>query len=652
MLFFVCSSSAADSVPPVPAEETLLMFVGEIEPVVTVASRYPESPTTAPAMVNVVSREQIELNGYRTLAELLADQPGFYMATGGRGTVPYLRGLRDSILFLYDGVPMTTDVTKNFTTLDRELSLVAVERVEIIRGPGSVLWGPDAFAGVVNIVPRRGRRQSGIEARIEAGNHDLSGGSLTLGHSQQTWDAFLAFSGVRETFHDPDYSVDQDRSGTVNSSPYKEVVGTMNIGNWLHLSGRWSDFKRKYTMQSGSGGISWSGEKETPVKFLKATINKVYGASHYSLIGFIQKTDFKVQDAGIKRKQDNQVLHLELLWDRRIFSRGLLVAGVSWRRNNVDGALVRDGFLPDLLPPDDDLFIPQIKQEDFTNNLISAYSQFRYRWGKSEYWAGLRMDDHSQYQNTMSYSFGFYRPLDDHLSFKAAYGTAFRSPYPSQLFNQQHFDPESVRTGSAQLLWDDGSGRQLELTLFYSRLSDSRVEDPYGGLSLTSKRKIYGGELVGQVQLTPFLTLNAGFSLFDSDDSAEQYRVIAFTFVRPDGSQVDVYDEWEEPVDQGPQWLANMSVDWQIAAGKNLIISGRTGGDYDYSYGKGVMDGSYSSPLLIDVCYRQPGFFTGKDSFTLKVTNLFDRDYHQPDVYGPVDGLPIQASLVWEFTYE
>ena len=145
-------------------EETLLMFVGETAPVVTVASHSPETATNAPAMVTVVSREQIEANGYHTLAQLLADQSGFYIASGGRGSVPYLRGVRDSVLFLYDGVPLTTDVTKSFAPLDSEISLAAVDRVEIVRGPGSVLWGPDAFVGVVNIVPRRANGAGNLAA--------------------------------------------------------------------------------------------------------------------------------------------------------------------------------------------------------------------------------------------------------------------------------------------------------------------------------------------------------------------------------------------------------------------------------------------------------------------------------------------------------
>ncbi|MEN8729973.1 MAG: TonB-dependent receptor plug domain-containing protein, partial [Desulfuromonadales bacterium] len=320
---------AADQQPVESSEETLLMFVGETEPVVTVASRLPESPTTAPAMVTVVSRDQIDRHGYRTLAEVLNDQVGFYMSAGGRGTVPYLRGLRDSILFLYDGVPLATDVTKNFSVLDREISLDAIERIEIVRGAGSVLWGADAFAGVVNIVPKSGQPQAGVEAGLEVGNDDLYGGTLNWARSEHDWDAFLAAAGLRETLDDAD------------SSHYGELVGTLNLGGWLHLSGRWSDFERNYTMnEKGAEDIRSPGTREAPVNYLKATASKVHGPSHYTLMGFYQSTDFKLReqlvDGPHERSQRNHVWHAELNWDRRIMSRGLLTLGASWRRTEVD----------------------------------------------------------------------------------------------------------------------------------------------------------------------------------------------------------------------------------------------------------------------------------------------------------------------------
>jgi len=621
-------------------EETMLMFVGESEPVVTVASRRPESPTTAPAIVTVVGREEIELHGYRTLAELLNDQIGFYMSAGGRGTVPYLRGLRDSILFLYDGVPLATEVTKNFAVLDREISLDAIERIEIVRGAGSVLWGADAFSGVVNIVPKSGQQHAGVEVGLEAGNNDVYGGTLSWGKSQQNWDAFLSASGSSETLDSSGSSNDPD------ASHYGELVGSLNVGEWLHLSGRWSDFKRHYTMHDGTDDISWEGTREAPVSYIKATASKVYGPSHYSLTGFYQYTDFQMSDADSDRSQRNHVMQAELLWDRRIMSRGLLTAGASWRRNDVDDAFVRDGFFPP-----GDFWVPQIDQSDFTNDLASVFGQFRYQWGKGEWWAGLRLDDHSEYESTVSYSLGFHQPIGEGLNVKVVYGTAFRSPYSSQLFNNQAFDPESVETVSAQLTWDAGSGRSLELTLFHSDIDDHLTEDPYGGLSSPSSREIYGVEFIGKLPLTSALTLNGGFTALESNGNEEHFRVVDYIFVRPDGTQVPVYAEWDEPVEEGPSWIANLGLNWAIAKRHNLNFSGRVGGSYDYSYEKGTVEGSYDYPWVFDASYNHPGFFSGKDNFTLRATNLFDRDYTQPDVFGPIDGPPLQMTLEWKYRF-
>lgn len=632
-------------------EETMLMFVGESKPVVTVASRYPESPTTAPAIVTVIGRDKIERYGYRTLAELLASQPGFYLSASGRGTVPYLRGQRDSVLFLFDGVPITTDVTKSFAALDSEMSLSSVERVEIIRGVGSVLWGADAFSGVVNIVPRRGRSAPGMTTSLTAGNEELRSANVSIGNRGDGWDSFLSLTGTREAYQGlgraepynadvmPDYP---------DPSSYTELVGTLNIRNWLHLSGRWSNDERHFMMQNGLGDIRWSGTKKAPFNYLKAVISRVVGPGHMNLTTYYQQTDYRLQDADSERRQKNHVFYLEGLWDRRIMTQGLITLGASWRQNAVTGAVIKDGFLPDFLNPDEAFFEPQISQENFTNDQLSLFGQLRYLWKNYQFWAGLRMDDHSQYTPSFSYSFGLQRAYKNY-SLKASYGNAYRSPYSSQLFSGEKFDSESIKTGSAQLAWSKNDSR-LELTLFHSRVSNHRNEDPYGGLSLPSRWSVYGLELSGDIPINDQLIFNCGLSLLNSHDVLESYRVLAYSFVRPDRSRVDIFDTWDAPLSQGPNWQIVAGLHWQIAAGQSLEVSGHLGGDSSYSYNKGTIQGRYSSPLLIDLSYRCPGLFT-KDKFLLRITNLLDREYTQPDIYGPIGGDPMQVSVLWELRY-
>lgn len=633
------------------SEETLLMFVGEIEPVVTVASRSPEAATTAPAVVTVVSHEQIAHQGYQTLAELLSDQPGFFIATNGRGSVPYLRGLRDSVLFLYDGVPLTTDVTKSFAPLDHEISLKTIERVEIVRGPGSVLWGPDAFAGVVNIVPRHGRNHSDSEVALQAGNDNHLGATLAQGYAGSKWDGYLAISGLRQDYPQRNYtrqlSAQQVQTASVDNSEYAEAVASVSYADWLQISGRWSDFTHRYTMHSADEQISWAGEKQAPVNLIKTTINKIYGSSHYTLNAYVQETDYRVLDAGVERRQRNRVSHVELLWDRRLFGRGLLTLGASQRWNRVDGAVVSDGFLPEFLVPDYPLFVPTIEQKDFSSRLSSAFGQFRYKWDKTQAWLGLRLDDHSQYHNTLSYSLGLQHTFSDQLRLKCTFGNAFRSPYSSQLFDEQTFDPESIRTTSAQLVWSNTFGVAVELTLFHARVQNHRAEDVYGGLSAATKQESYGAELAATVPLPHNLTLSGGLSLLDGSNAKEHFKVVQYTYLRPDGSKVVVYDQWDEALDQGPQWQGHVRLNYQLQPRHNLAITATCGDKTPYSYEKGTISGNYHHPLLIDLNYQRPGFIFDNETLTLHVTNMLDKNYQQADIYGPTHGAGVQVMFIW-----
>jgi outer membrane cobalamin receptor len=660
LLLILCASVSSGMASEQPqsdtADDTMLMFVGEADPVVTVASLNPEDPTTAPAIVNVVSREEILRRGYRTLAELLADQPGFFVAAGARGSVPYLRGLRDSILFLYDGVPMTTDVTKSFAPLDREISLFFVERVEIVRGPGSVLWGPDAFAGVVNVVPMHGRQMTGAVVGGGAGNEELFEGHLGIGLAEGKWEGFLGLSGAREEFHSPGYMSLDDQEQIINKdvdpSKYLELVGTLDYDNWLHISGRWSDFTRRYTLRNANETLVWDGEKKTPVNLLKISANKIFGPSHYSLTAYIQETKYEVLDSDIKREQDNRTGHLELLWDRRVLSRGLVTAGASWRHNDVNNALVKDGFRPIILDPDEILFVPRISQKDFTSDIYSVFGQFRYRLDKAEIWLGGRYEDHSDYSDEFSGSLGVQAPFWEAGHVKMTYGTAFRTPYSRQLFEDSSLNQEKISTFSAQLAWHPGTVQNYELTLFHSRLKDHRSEDPYGGLSLGSNLEMYGAELSTRFPLTETLTAQAGLSWVDGSDGEDDYSVFAYSIVRPGGEREDFYDNWSQSYDRGPEWLARISLDWAIAAAHNLRVTASAGGDRDASYFKGTIDKDYTTPVLVDLTYNLPGILTsGRDRLSLRVTNLFDRDYKQPDIYGPVEGEPLRFGLTWEFEF-
>ena len=126
---------------------------------VTSVSKTPESLREAPATVEVLTRDEIERRGYLDLEALLHDLPGFDISRGNGSTYSniYQRGYRspstDRTLFLIDGVEQN-DLTSNVAYISRQYPLSNIERIEVIYGPASTLYGANAFAGVINVITR------------------------------------------------------------------------------------------------------------------------------------------------------------------------------------------------------------------------------------------------------------------------------------------------------------------------------------------------------------------------------------------------------------------------------------------------------------------------------------------------------------------
>ena len=153
---------------------------GDRTVVVSSVSKTNESLREAPATVVVVTAEEIRRRGYLDLEAVLHDLPGFDISRGN-GTIYsnfYQRGYRsannDRTLFLVDGVE-NNDVWSNVAYLSRQYPLSNIERVEVVYGPASTMYGPNAFVGVINVITRAPEswldedRNVAVEAQIGGG---------------------------------------------------------------------------------------------------------------------------------------------------------------------------------------------------------------------------------------------------------------------------------------------------------------------------------------------------------------------------------------------------------------------------------------------------------------------------------------------------
>ncbi len=612
-----------------------LFFVGENVRVLTIASRREESPEEAPAVAMVITSQEILSHGWRTLGEVLSTLPGFNLLAQREGSKPYLRGIPNGILFLYDGVPLTSDSTKNIHPLDEELSLEAISRIEVIRGPGSVLWGPDAFAGIVNIVPKKGAEAPGLETGLLLGSPTQDQKVfLNWGINRGFWQSFLSVSAYRrQAFHEK-WSFGHNQ-GDLGWARFGEAVFSFYVPQKFSLSGRISRFKRLYVATDGN--ISWPAEKKNPFNFLKLEAQKQIGRNSLRFKGYYSFLNQRHKEASLKTRQKNHLLYAEILWERENAEHtGLWTAGLSWRQNLVRKATINiRGFLPEFLQAETSIFSPIVDVADFNTHLFSVFMQYRQRFKQGDFWAGWRLDDHNQYQTTVSYNLGLHYQVFSGLHLKLLHGTAYRTPYSAQFLRRKD-DPERIVNFSLDLQWTPRRDFSFSWTGFYNHIKNHVDEDPFGGFSLPSSNKFLGFETSFRWSWKENFLLWGNWTCLSQWGEQERYRVLDYIFLTPEGDWVSSYSEYQKPFDVGAKRFGNLGFLWK--GKKHWELSLR------WSY----LGPRYLSLLSSQQRYRFPGviigdltlsyLFSHQGRLQLALKNFADKKYLIPGPFGPEEG--------------
>lgn len=178
----VCQASYARSEEP----DLFDMELGDLGKIkVTTASKGDDTLITAPAAITVFNAEQIRLAGARSVFEVLEWAPGFTGLHGFNSTRSMVvRGISadNGVLVLMDGTPVNDAFSGNYALFEQPVQ--DFERIEIVRGPGSALYGGNALIGVINLITRQVPAQSRfVTASAGAGNHQAREGSVRLGLS-------------------------------------------------------------------------------------------------------------------------------------------------------------------------------------------------------------------------------------------------------------------------------------------------------------------------------------------------------------------------------------------------------------------------------------------------------------------------------------
>lgn len=181
-----------------------------LDEVVVTANKVPQKQSTTGKVVTVISKEQIEKSSGKTVSQLLNEQAGIVITgalqpLGSVQTVNMNGAMSGHTLILIDGIPVSdpSDISNNFNL--NYLSLSDVERIEILKGAQSTLYGSDAVAGVINIITQKANASKplNITATVSGGNENTYKGNIQLygkenkvsynvGYAKLTTDGFAA----------------------------------------------------------------------------------------------------------------------------------------------------------------------------------------------------------------------------------------------------------------------------------------------------------------------------------------------------------------------------------------------------------------------------------------------------------------------------
>ena len=642
------------------AEDTMLMFVGERLDVLTIASRREESAWQAPAIAEVITREDLRVSGDGTLARALDRTPGFYMAEKEWGVLPYLRGIPNGALILYDTVPMVSDTSKSLNQLGHGTSLAPVKRIEIIRGPGSVLWGPDAFAGIVNVVPLTGRDIDGIETGVTYGEPGSArGGYLNAGGRSGLWDGFLSLSGRWEESEDEDANLVRFWRDEDTAYPFDERLGTggqrearfleafaqIRHDDWLTVSGRMSESRIPYEITRSEEDLTWREMRVIPWSYIKAEANwELDRKSAMRLMGsysWLEPT-FEIIDNTLAQRE--RTAYGELIYDRSVAAgAGLFTGGLSFREEKIDDAPFWSGALPTFLGEENQSSVPIVTGESYRSELTSLFGQYTHKIGKIDVWGGARYDTYASHRDRVSYSGGISVAPTKQWMAKLLYGTAYRTPYAQQLFLGGDQDMESIKTYTAQLAWRPKSDTELSLVGFRSDIDHHIVNDPYAGteFSLPNKQSLYGVEVTASATLKKRLRMQSNLTFLENSGPDEQYHYNDYDFIDDDGTVVPHFTNRSYPYNTGARLQGNLMAEWKVTDHTSLTARVRHLGIREHVDVQQGISRDLDDLWLIDAGLVARDLFMPGLDLSLSCRNLTDEDYETSGAFVSIPGSPI-----------
>ena len=571
------------------------------------------------ADITLISEEEIKLAGSSSLPELLQRQPGIEISNnGGQGKVStlFLRGASSThSVILLDGIRIDS-ATAGLTAIEN-IPLSQIEKIEIVRGPASSLYGQDAIGGVIQIFTKKGL--NGFKPYISFGygkyNTSIAQGGIRGGDDTTSYAINLSSQNSRGfSAFEPNtnpaataniYNLDKDgyRNKSVSASLSHKINEKLDINFQYFLSQGKNKYDNRYANWDPS--IDWKNTQDQ--ESLSGTVNSQltnYWKSSFRVgLGIDDYVEKQRYISGATREVDNvyKTIQNQITWQNDlILPLGSLV-------------LLYDK-LDQKINVTDTSYSKKDRQNDaymIGYNLNQANHNFQ---------ANVRKDFNSVYRDATTGNIGYLYAMNSNWSIASSFGTAFRSPTFNYLYAGSYanpdLQPEKSKNIEAQLKYQSDA-EFFSFVTFKNKITDFIISDgttgyrPYN----INTAEIYGATVSSSHFMNHFQVKSSFTVQSPMNESADKYLPRRSNFFGTVGLNYFIQN-WNlgfEATGSGNRYndaanlfnipgyiKTNLFADYQIT--KNLTMNARVdnvlGKNYTYAYeGNPTTDGfRYQTP--------------------------------------------------------
>jgi iron complex outermembrane receptor protein len=656
-------------------------------PIISVATGYGQPLGRAPAIATVITAHDIQKLGATTLVEVLATVPGLYVSTArGLNDIFVIRGFFDefntSVLLLINGIPVNNVVNGGRPQAWR-MPVHNIARVEIIRGPGSALYGADAAAGVINVITKTAQEIDGVETGAYAGSFETYGSWLQGGG--QWGDLEAAFSveartthGYRKTIKADDQTrIDRLLGTQASLAPGPLYTQRDDLNARLDLKGERWRFRAGYqgflNVGTGTGttlALDPTGDFSVGLTNADFTYDLMQSgpwdiAAQFSYLGTTTEASltpfppgafgglfkdgirddfhFRVDEVrgGVTALYGGFPKH------RLRFGAGFSQARLSDIAESRNFRIGPEGVpLPTPFVDVRELGEPPLLSEQDRTlwyGLVQDEWMFAPDWNLT---AGVRLDDYSDFGATINPRLALVWNPSPSLTAKALYGRAFRAPSFTELYGNNlvavagnpDLQPEITQMVEFSLA-KQWSPRARTTAILFGYDLDHQIRGgtepgtPNNPLTKIQKqnnagRRGYGAELEAEYQLTKDLSGLASYAYYIPQDALPD----DVSRLAPE-HQIYTALDWRIADD----WSLNVRLKW--ISDREWEADGEKAKSRGYTWAGATL--RRSDPHGWDV--------------SVTLDNLFDVDATEPTVFSAIpDGIPlpgrsVMAQLRWHF---